>query len=363
MKKKLLEFGNRNVAFWINFLLLLLLVLNIIVFLIYRTSHPSENLWTQLWVYFESDAFKVITVSLILPILLFLLENRFKIVATFEKNRKERLRKEEEQHKERRWECIERTAQTWNELYSLITKVRYIKAGAHEGASIEDILQRIENFSNSAEDIVNMWSFRFPNIYEAKKNEAEKNEVDKVFLVFFNIILKSANTVACFIQEGKKTEEIPKLQDSLESIQGGIKSIAHHNILSILKLSSDLLGSGLPQDRELSIKSRLRSLLDSLKDQAVKLTRMEREYNKIFPHIEGSEVEAFREEFKRVEEWKRENPGKQLDEYNGSKNFKKLFYKIPCGKRASARKIPYSLEYIRYLADYLAFQSTRQDLE
>ena len=137
----------------------------------------------------------------------------------------------------------------------------------------------------------------------------------------------------------------------------------HHNILDILKLSTDLLGGGLPQDREQSIKSSLGSLLEYLKDQAVALTRMEREHNKIFPHIEGSEVEAFREEFKRIEVWKQEHPGKQVNEYEGLSNFRELFYKIPREKRASARKIPYSLEYFRHLADSLAFKSTCQDLE
>lgn len=356
--KKLREFvKKRIVKFWI-ISLSLLLVLNYIVFLIYQTSHPSENLYAQLWVYFGSDAFKVITVSLILPILLVIFESHFKIVETIKNNREERKRKEEDQRRERRWECIEQTSKIWDELYSLSTEVRFFKAAANEEASIEDILQRLEKFANSAVEVVNMWLFRFPNLHEGEKNEAAE-----AFVVFMNIILNSATTVAYFIQESGNTKEVSEMQDSLERIQGGINTIAHHNILSILKLSTDLLGGALLTDREQSIKSDVNNQLNFLKFWADELKRDEMKNNEIFPHIEGKAVEDFRKTFKSIKKWKQNHPEKQVNESKEFSNFKKLFYEIPFEKRARARKIPYSWDYISHLADLLAFESTCLDLE
>jgi hypothetical protein len=323
-------------------------------------------------VYFGSDAFKVITVSLILPILLVFFESHSKIVETIKKNREERERKEKEQRRERRWECIEQTSEIWNELYSLSIEVRYFKAAANEEASIEDILQRLGNFENSAEEIVNMWHFRFPNLYKGEENEA----VDP-FLVFMNILLNSASTVAYFIQESSNTkEEVSEMQDSLGEIQGDIKAIAHHDILTILKLSTDLLGfstgpcnntGALLTDREQrkqeSIKSSLDNRVNNLKSWADELKRDEMEYNEIFPHIEGDEVEDFRKKFKSIKKLKREHPKELVGEFKEFRNLKELFYEIPFEKRVRARKIPYSWEYLRHLADFLAFGSTRQDLE
>ena len=88
MRNKLLRFG--NVGFWISFLIILLVVLNLIMFNIYQQAHISENLSVQLWKYFESATFKVVAASLILPILLFLLESRFKIAETMKKDRLDR---------------------------------------------------------------------------------------------------------------------------------------------------------------------------------------------------------------------------------------------------------------------------------
>jgi hypothetical protein len=156
-----------GVKSWIIVLLILLVVFNAIVFLIYRMSHPSENLSAQLWVYFGSDAFKVITASIILPILLCLLEILFEI----RKTNDERIQRYKEEIKEKQWECIEKTSQTWNQLFSLASEVRYFEKEANKGARIEDILLKLAKFVSQAEDIVNMWYFRFFRTFPEKDLE------------------------------------------------------------------------------------------------------------------------------------------------------------------------------------------------
>jgi len=56
---------------WIGILVVLLIISNIIVFIVYQQSHLDQSLATALWEYMKSDPFKYITISLVLPIILF----------------------------------------------------------------------------------------------------------------------------------------------------------------------------------------------------------------------------------------------------------------------------------------------------
>lgn len=167
-----------SVKFWIILLLILLVGFNVLVFHIYRMSHPSETLSAQLWVYFGSDAFKIITASIILPFLLCLFELLFDIRKTNDERirrddekRKERIQRYKEELKEKQWECIENTSQTWNQLFALVSEVRYFEKEANKGARIEDIRLKLDKFISPAEDMVNMWYFRFFRIFSEKGTE------------------------------------------------------------------------------------------------------------------------------------------------------------------------------------------------
>jgi len=326
-------------------LLMWLAILYSIIFFIYWEANPSENFWVQLWNYLESNIFIVVTVSLVFPIILLVLESRFKIVETIEKNRKEELR-------ERRLECLELTSQMWNQLFNLASEVIHYKKDANEGASIENILQRLENFSSWGEEIVLMWRFRFPNL---------SNEDQNLFVYLMNIIGESTVTVAYFIQEIDDPEEISELQDLLLMIQGGIKTIAHHGIIKVLEYSMDMLDGGVSADKKEDINSKIEAELGRLKYWSEGLKRLEREHNKILSSIGCKELEAFRDEVKKVEECIQEHPEyyiQDIDKCEGFNNFEDLFYKISLEKRAHAEKHPYSIEYLRHIANWLNFKST-----
>jgi hypothetical protein len=160
MKNKL---GFNNTAIWIG-LLLLLVGFNVIAFFIYKGANPGEIICVQIWHYLESATFKVITISLILPIIMFVLEKRFKIVETLRQNQHLKELKEEEERKEKRWECIEQTSKIWNQLWDLTSEIIYFKKDAGTGAAIEDLFIRLRNFTTSTEEATNMWSHRFPNL-------------------------------------------------------------------------------------------------------------------------------------------------------------------------------------------------------
>ena len=343
-------------AICIGFLLVLLVVLNVIAFFIYKEANPAANLWAQIWSYLESATFKVITASLVLPIILFVLESRFKLVETVKQNRLMRERKQEEERSEKRWECIEQTQKVWNQLWDLISEVIYFKKDKDKGTAIEDLLIRLRNFTTSAEDVINTWSHRFPNL---------PDKYAESFLMFFNTELNSANAVAECIRHSNNAEEIRKMQDSLKWIVESINYLVHHSFIDVLKYSMELLELREAQassDKQQDMISLIEERAKSLKDWANAIENEEIRHNKLFSFIDTDDVKDFRDAHRKLRDWLLKNPGKDpasAPEYKGEYDkFRHLFDKIPHEQVG-----PYfSREYVMYLANWLSFECQRARL-
>src|SRR5690606_24053884 len=109
-----------------------------------QNSHVSEIIWNQIWGYLQSGAFNIVSVSIILPIILFLLESIFKFAE-----------KIEDEHRERQYNCIIQTEEMWNNITSLTTKVRFFELDDNDcEQGIKNIIQQLYEFRVSAEDVV-----------------------------------------------------------------------------------------------------------------------------------------------------------------------------------------------------------------
>jgi hypothetical protein len=111
---------------WIIILFVVFIILNGVVFVSYQRSHPGEGMWKHIWGYASSDAFKVLTTSLLLPIFLLALENHFNISGVIQ----ERIQSEKQKRLEDRWECVQKTIRMWNDLNNLTSEIIYFKKGA-----------------------------------------------------------------------------------------------------------------------------------------------------------------------------------------------------------------------------------------
>ncbi|MBA7653286.1 hypothetical protein ES703_61133 [subsurface metagenome] len=337
-------------------ILLIFLVLNVSVFVSYQRSLPGEGLYEHVLEYSSSNSFKAVNTGLILPIFFLALESQFNLSGAI----KERLRSEKEKRIERQWECVQKTIGMWNDLNNLTSEIVYFKKsdqGATKGdtqstKNIETILQRIENFDNSANEIVNMWHFRFSNL-----------TIDNtgLFVDLLNVLLNSAITVAQHIRVIDDKDKICELQDSLGAIQDGIRGILYHSMLSILKSSIKLKSEDLTVEKKREIKTDIQDLIIPLKIWSKRIERREREYNEFFSYIEEDERKDIRAQIKACEEWRRDNPKKHPDDWPHMADLvKKLFWEIKHEKICGAIKIPYSLEYIRNLAEWFTSQEVIQ---
>jgi hypothetical protein len=242
----------------------------------------------------------------------------------------------------------------WNELYALVTEVTYFNPYRREQRSMDELVQRLENFASCGEDTVRMWYFRFPNL---------STEDTDLFLVFINALLHSALTVAHCIRQSDSQRTVTELQDCLSAIRDGIRTIAHHPIVSVLQHSTDLLDGELSSQRECCTKSEIEAELASLKRAADSFRKDERQYNKMLPSVQGQEVEQFRDECRRILDSSRAQHGKRLEEVEDLTCLKDLLSRISHEKTIKGLTVPYSHDFMRHLRDWMAFELLCQDLE
>ena len=357
--------GYRGVRLWIIILLFLLVGLNVVGFFISQSAHANVSSTQQVWKYLESDTFKVISASLVLPILLFLLESRFKIAETVEKYRSEQLLKDREDRKETCLECIERTTEIWNQLHSLTTEVVYFRDRKDKDCrTIEDILQGLQDYPCQAEDVVNMWYFRFPSVFQAKNLTGDQTKsAEDLFLVFINTLWNSAATVAIYIREQPKSKETARLQNALDAIQGGIKRVAHHSVLNILKNAIRLEEPNLTGDSEEKARSLIAGEMQRLDNWARALKKLEAKYTVVMAGLQFKEIGPIREAFNKIVDWKRENPDKGVGLCESFPEFRKTFDNLPADSLYGSARYPYSTDCVVGIARWLNLESVCQQAE
>jgi hypothetical protein len=370
----------KNLKITLCALLALLVLLNFIGFTIYRNSHSSEAVSTQLWNYFESNLFKLVTISLLLPIILLVLESHFKFIQSLLQDhlkREEAIRaeqralaqKQRQERTERRFETIQLTQKLMNQLFDLAIQVQYFKmdgtskipfknekqSKSDRMSKIEDILRGIEEFGVSANNTVNMWSSQL-------KISPDDQEL---FIYFLNIVLKCTNDTAKYIHENIDIREISELQAALGIIWGEIKRVAHHQIITILKQSMELLElkeDNAPQDKLENIKSIMDKYRKGLKAWQRFLKAAELSRNDFLPEISGNEVNALHEALGKVKKYLKEHPEDEFYQFEGIHDLKELYNKIPRETRFCALNRNFSKEFIKYLADELGLERLVQSL-
>jgi hypothetical protein len=350
---------------WIYILLLVLILSNFIVFGIYNQSTPNGDVWTKLWTYFTTEPFKVLTISLILPLLTLFLENLFSLrnilgERLYEMKKVQEERREERKKKELevRSECIKKTASALNELFSLISELIYFRKDSNENSektSIEKILKKIENISLKFNEIMNIWHFRFPNL-----RHVEGDETLTDFLVYFLRLLTDCTfTIIDYIEKSEDPIELKELRNTLSSIQCGVRSIIYHNSLTILKCSVEIWEYTLEKDEEKvkNAEAMIKERLDFLKQCTKWIREEELEHNIVLANSESPEVKAFRKASKNVEKLAFEDSKIDLSKSKQYLDCKEKFKRIKHNDLARCNR-RCSLDWVRHISDILRWRTT-----
>jgi hypothetical protein len=202
-------------------------------YLIYEYVYFPTNPQGGLWNYIESDGFNVITVSLILPILLLIFGQIFKIKDKVTLQRQVNAYKRKDLEKKYQLITINETVEFWSDLISLSTQVRFFDS--HHVKRIEDVRVKIDELIIREEYLANMWSFRFKELNEYNVNYKELLRtpidvlIDSTYTVAKNIHDNSINS-----EENKNSEEIKMLQYQLGVIETNVKNMAYNKVISVL---------------------------------------------------------------------------------------------------------------------------------
>jgi hypothetical protein len=402
----------------------------------------------QIWGLMGTETFKTITVSLLLAVILAVIGGVFKIDNAIE----EKIRAEKQKRIDSQTKCIEKTADMWNELYCIVSEVRYYDIARvkklqnsensnNKARTITDILMSLQDFDNKAEDVVNTWQYTFPQLPEIgyeliqeKKIEYKKEwefvnnhnkmprelrekisnqsivgkyVASELIILFVNVLLKATYSVAYIIQKkervqlGQKQEnledkneemDVQTIQNSLGIIQEVIKAGAHQGILNLLKNAIEPIDKTNHENKGEGTRDNVKTQLIHLYNNARKIRYFEYDYfqKRCFPFSleTGDACNEFQNKAteyvvrynslknykpdntlskKELEEKKIQDKKKKESEIDSNQeqletSFRKMFDKTQTNI-IGAWDLKYPADYLKNLANFLAFRETRWYLE
>jgi hypothetical protein len=240
-----------DLRLWIYLPMGLIIILGIILWFPYeenqrKTATEAEPKVATIWGYIESETFRAILTVLVIPIFLFLLERRFKILENLEASRREKQLSRIKANRDKRIQTISDTISMWDEVYNLALEVVYYETSCsdannnekvkEEKVKVRDLSRRILGFPNKLERVINQWLNWFPNL----SNDDLKPLVD-----YFNRLWFPTVAVGHFLEDdilnNKKSSDTSELQLSLNIIRGKIKTQFHHGLISVMNESNELL--------------------------------------------------------------------------------------------------------------------------
>ena len=211
-----------QIKWYIWWLFALVVVCNVIAITVYVSQEELFN-------YFDSKSYEALLAVLLIPLLLSLIAQAFKVGEKLDADRrqlaqdiKEAKRQVAEARRQRQTDTLEKTNALWRELYGLSTEVAYFKAGQGK-TSIRDIRKRLECLANSAEEVLNLWFLNFPEV---------ALEIQEQALPGLNLLLLSALTVADVVEDETEANAKP-MQNCLLVIQDGIRYGLHYPLMQI----------------------------------------------------------------------------------------------------------------------------------
>lgn len=345
MENKPLKFFN------ITYLVIAIPMVNFLLFLVYYFAYPELGIWIKMWNYLSSAVFTLVTGSLIIPLIFAILEKRYKFIENIQRQREERRRQQEDLKRENRQKAINETIVMWQELYNLTSEVIFFIPEKGEQIKINNLIIRLNNFSSSAEHIVNKWSHRFPNI---------PVEDYDVFLEYINILYQSGLSIAYYIRNGLEKKERKVIQEMLMTIQDQIKDIANHRIIDVLKFSAKILEiqeSGITNSELELYQKSLESEMQALKNWAKALSGLSKDYDNFLASATGKHIDDIRLIARKIESWLKEDRNRQINRSEHFSDFQQQFYNIELEERLSTNGTAYSKEYIKALADWLTLEA------
>ncbi len=327
-------------------------LLNGLALVVYMYAHPDQSLAIKVWNYLESDTFKLISGSLIIPLFFSVLEKRYSFLESLRKQREDKHRQLRDEKRAARRKVIDETLEMWRKLYDLAGKLIFFVPQKDDPEKMNSIVSEMMAFTSFAEQIVNKWSHQFPVLSRRDQD---------LFLEFINVLYQSSLSVAFFIQDEKDEKIRGYYQNMLYLIQDQIKSIAHHRILNSLKYALNVMELREDYAEKAAIEqaeSQLQEVLKQLREWYDHLRRLDDKFDNFMSPATGKAIEELRSTARKIETWLKEDEKRLVwnhDEYWPV--FEKQYNALTLEEKLASYRAPYSKEYLEALAHDFSLSS------
>jgi hypothetical protein len=335
-----------NTGSWVALLLGLLVVLNALGVWVYARAHPKQNGWQCLWNYLESDTAKLVSASLIFPLLIFVIEGRFKLLETFRAARSERRRRAQDERRASRALAIDQTVQFWSQVTDWVGDVMFCDSSDLD--TLAKLKKRSWALSVAGADAINGWA-RFHNTVDWS-GPGDATKLQQHFLTLVNVLISCTDSTLGYLRAAGTDDDRASLQASLQLIGSGLKQAVQHPVRNVLYASLELMDIVESEDPEelrfissdAEAKERQADLQKTIDDNVTALAAWS---NLVGEHRSEVLATATSEAADAV----RTN----LSDVNGLRD---RYLAIPRDERLHAWEIAYTREWLDSLADEFAFQ-------
>ncbi|HWO14664.1 MAG TPA: hypothetical protein VNN80_34415 [Polyangiaceae bacterium] len=340
-------------------LLALFVVLHAAAFAVYSASHPDGAVCVRVWGYGESDLATLITASLVIPLLMFLVESRFNVGETIRSTRLERERKALDERREARLATIERTAGVLSDFFRTSTEV----TSRREPLDFSDLRGRAYEFPVVASQLMNTWKVRFPNL----EGETELFDAYSQLLTIGN---ECTASTMFYLQQIADADERDALRGSLDLIAGAIDGGVDYPVLNILNASLELMELRETPSILRGVEFEPQRAADEAKwrrqiaDNIAVISSTAETFQSYLPAqgqlatIDGPPVDGFRKLFSEIAPALRDGDARTSPR---SSELENAYLEIPRSARFRAWSVKYTPQLLGSLADKLAFQEILAD--
>jgi hypothetical protein len=354
----------RDTGFWIATLVALLVLLNALGFGLYAAAHPDEGFAEALWGYAESDTAKVITASLILPLLVFVVEGRFNVTESVRASRIERARRAQDERREARLETIRHTSESWRDLFGLATT---LSSPDSDAAALSGVRTKLWNAPTTFGELIGQWRARFPNL------EGVETFVPS-YLILVNTFLESAASALFHIRTAEDETLRADVRGSIDLIAAGIDAALQY-VQDILNDSLELMeiveshdveelrmaaSEAESSEQSTLYEGRIATAAGAL-DAWAGVVRAHLAERPMLATAEGPGVEGFRTRWTALVEEVRSG-GLSVQDSGLQSDLRELYDVVPRDQRLRAWSVKFTPEWLAGLGDDLLFSNLLGEL-
>ena len=338
--------------FWLIILFLALMVgLNFISFLIYQDAFQDQEFSKQLWKYLDSDVSKLINAAFTLPIILLLLESRFKILQAAREKRKSEIEDRKQEKIDQRRNVLKGFISEWTLLFDLMNKIRFYEENINtdDAYSLNQVQIGIFNSINKWEKNLDELIHYYPTL----------RSLESLFLYYLNFFINMSTSTASHIKDfGKDGKKIRDLQNAFEVIVGHVKGIWYYNFVAIIRAMNErheLIDKSGPKMTEISVE--LKSCVGNLQHWGDIIATEEMTTNMILSNLDDKGVAPFKKDIDDLLLFLKEDPSRSFKNYENGQKIEDGYNNIDRAKMMRSMNVHYSVESILDIAQTFGYES------